>query len=73
MAEESGKTRGIDLSEVTSHIRKVRKAHFLGIGIDAYQHFPKLSNAVKDVKDIAGILQEQYQFDPDNMVLLLDE
>lgn len=73
MAEESGKTRGIDLNEVTSHIRKVRKAHFLGIGIDAYRHFPQLSNAVKDVKDISSILQEQYQFDPDNIVLLLDE
>ncbi|MCB0547625.1 MAG: caspase family protein [Phaeodactylibacter sp.] len=73
MAEESGKKRGFDLNEVTSHIRKVRKAHFLGIGIDAYQHFPQLSNAVKDVQDIAGILKEQYQFDPDNILLLLNE
>ncbi|MCB0599191.1 MAG: caspase family protein [Lewinellaceae bacterium] len=73
MAEESGKKRGIDLNEATSHIRKVRKAHFLGIGIDEYQHFPKLSNAAKDVQDIADILRGQYQFDPDNMVLLFNE
>ncbi|MCB0589394.1 MAG: caspase family protein, partial [Phaeodactylibacter sp.] len=73
MAEESGKKRGISLSEVASHIRKVRKAHFLGIGIDQYKHFPRLANAVKDVRDIAGLLKEQYQFDPDNIRLLFDE
>lgn len=76
MSEESGKKRGIslnELDEVASHIRKVRKAHFLGIGIDEYQHFPKLSNAVKDVGDIARVLKEQYQFDPDNIHLLLNE
>jgi uncharacterized protein (TIGR02145 family) len=73
MAKPTGKTRGINLEEATAHIRKVRKAFFLGIGIDQYQYFPKLSNAVKDVQDIADTLQQQYQFEPENIMLLLDE
>lgn len=73
MAKKQGSKRGISLQEATSHIRKVRKAYFLGIGIDAYPHFPKLANAVKDVKDIADTLQHQYQFDPENITLLLNE
>jgi uncharacterized protein (TIGR02145 family) len=73
MAKKEGKKRGINLQEVTAHIQKVRSAHFLGIGIDDYLHFPKLANAVKDVKDIAETLITQYQFDPEHVMLLLNE
>ncbi|RMG28188.1 MAG: hypothetical protein D6730_05900 [Bacteroidetes bacterium] len=47
--------------------------YFLGIGINEYEHWPKLNNACKDVQDIAGLLQNFYEFDPINSKLLLNE
>ncbi len=73
MAKETGRKKGIGLDEVTAHIRKVRSAWFLGIGIDNYPDFPRLENAVRDVKEIARVLEEQYQFDPRHIVLLFNE
>ena len=32
------------------------KTYFLGIGINAYAHWPKLRNAVRDVQAIAGLI-----------------
>ncbi|MCB0555334.1 MAG: caspase family protein [Phaeodactylibacter sp.] len=73
MAKEVGKKKGIDIHEAASHIRRVRSAWFLGFGIDNYPNFPKLENASRDVKQIAAVLQEQYQFDPEHVILLLNE
>ena len=39
------------------------KTYFLAIAINDYQHFTKLKNAVKDVKDISEILINQYGFE----------
>lgn len=39
------------------------KNHLLAIGIDDYQHFDKLNNAVKDVEDISALLTEQFGFE----------
>ncbi|MCB0613467.1 MAG: caspase family protein [Phaeodactylibacter sp.] len=40
-----------------------RKSYFLGIGINLYQNFSPLNNAVKDVVDMARLLEEQYDID----------
>ncbi|MEM1214361.1 MAG: caspase family protein, partial [Bacteroidota bacterium] len=38
-----------------------RETHFLGIGIDNYTgHWPRLNNAVRDVKAVAALLQQAY-------------
>ncbi len=42
------------------------------VGINNYLHWPKLSNAVKDAKDIANILTAIYTFDAANTVILTD-
>lgn len=47
--------------------------HFLGIGINAYHHWPKLNNAVKDVRDVVRILQTHYGFNPDHCTILEDD
>jgi hypothetical protein len=47
------------------------KSYFLGIGIDQYQHFQPLNNAVKDARDLAALLQEKY--DLDEVFLITDE
>jgi WD40 repeat protein len=49
------------------------KNYLLVIGINNYQHWPKLNNAVKDVNDLIGVLMSKYRFDFDNISLLKDE
>ncbi|NRB52677.1 MAG: caspase family protein [Saprospiraceae bacterium] len=43
------------------------------IGIDAYHHWPKLNNAVKDIEDISQVLIQQYQFDTEDVFLITNE
>ncbi|MCB9052334.1 MAG: caspase family protein [Lewinellaceae bacterium] len=50
-----------------------RRSWFLGIGINRYLHFQSLRNAVKDVQDIAALLQERYGLDVTDTTILLDE
>ncbi len=49
------------------------KNYLLVIGINNYQHFPKLNNAVKDANDVASTLMSKYNFDFDNIITLKDE
>lgn len=49
------------------------KSWFLGIGINQYQHFPSLNNAVKDVKDLVRLLQEDYDLLPERTITLFDK
>lgn len=49
------------------------KNYLLAIGVDHYQHWDPLHNAVKDIKDLAEVLTRQYQFEKDEVILLLDE
>jgi hypothetical protein len=51
----------------------VAKNFLLLIGINNYQHWPKLNNAVNDVNDIAGVLMSKYKFEFSNVILLKDE
>ena len=47
--------------------------YLLLIGIDQYQHWQPLSNAVKDAKDFAQVLTAQYQFEEKNVFSLFDK
>lgn len=51
----------------------VAKNHLLVVGINNYQHWPKLNNAVKDANDLAGILMTKYNFEFSNITVLKDE
>lgn len=51
----------------------VAKNFLLVIGINNYQHWPKLNNAVKDASDIATVLTGKYNFDFSNVTLVRDE
>lgn len=46
--------------------------HALVIGINKYQHHPNLKTAVNDATTVAGLLEDKYFFDKENIVLLKD-
>lgn len=52
---------------------KAAKNFLFVIGINSYEHWPKLNNAVKDASDIATVLMGKYNFDFSNVTLLRDE
>jgi len=43
------------------------------IGIDKYEHAPKLETAVNDARGVSNVLQERYGFRPDHITELFDE
>lgn len=43
------------------------------VGINEYESWPKLNNAVKDATDIASVLMNRYAFDFSNVVILKNE
>lgn len=47
--------------------------YVLAIGIDRYEHWTPLHNAVKDVEDFLQTLVHQYQFDEAHLIRLYDE
>jgi uncharacterized caspase-like protein len=49
------------------------KMHFFGIGIDAYQNWQNLKNAVNDLEALEEILLKYYDFEETNMVILKNE
>ena len=54
-------TRGAGFSpEEEGHLPSGRP-WFFGIGINEYQHFSKLQNACKDVRDVLQLLRERYE------------
>jgi hypothetical protein len=48
------------------------KNYFLGIGINEYAHFSKLSNARKDIEDVYQELSQSYDFDAAYAEMLTD-
>ncbi len=65
-------SRGIKLPENPSEWGFKGQNYLLTVGIDKYAHWKPLNNAVKDVQDIARILTERYQFQPDHVISLID-
>lgn len=51
----------------------IAKNFLLVIGINNYQNWPKLNNAVKDASDVASVLISKYNFDFENVIVLKDE
>ncbi len=49
------------------------KNHLIVVGINEYEHWPKLYNAVKDASDVASTLLTSYTFDFANVVMLKNE
>ncbi|MEZ4528640.1 MAG: caspase family protein [Desulfobacterales bacterium] len=66
--------RGIRTSEKQMEQYQAQRGacHALLIGIDAYEHWTKLKNAVRDAAEIRKILVSRYGFDPENTVLITD-
>jgi len=66
--------RGADLPKKEDNLSpKQGKNYLLAIGIDTYQHWPKLQNAVRDARDIIQVLTTQYQFEQEEVFTLFDE
>lgn len=49
------------------------KSHALLIGIDRYASFPHLSTAVKGVRELAQVLQDEFDFEAGDIITLEDE
>lgn len=49
------------------------KTYFLGVGVDEYENWPVLHNAVRDVQTIVALLQSEYGVAAENVRLLLNE
>lgn len=47
--------------------------YLLVVGINNYQFWPRLNNAVKDVNDLASVLMSKYGFEFANITMLKDE
>lgn len=66
-----GKKRDIVLSSEAKPVPSAAKSYFLGIGINNYQHFEPLSNAVADVQAISKLIGQRYHLDEG--IFLLEE
>ncbi len=51
----------------------VARNFLLVVGINSYQHWPRLNNAVNDANDITSILMQTYNFELSNITILKDE
>ncbi|MCB9263779.1 MAG: caspase family protein [Lewinellaceae bacterium] len=69
----SGKTRDEGFAPPEKPSPRPGRSWFLGIGIDRYQYFSDLNNAVKDVKDFQQLLIERYGQESDFSITLFDE
>ncbi|MCB0551837.1 MAG: caspase family protein [Phaeodactylibacter sp.] len=66
--------RGIDISNSQQNYDpRQGNNYLLAIGVDRYQHWTPLDNAVKDAKDLIQVLTQQYQFDEEHITTLFDE
>jgi len=71
--EQSRGLSGLNSTD-SSHSNALKgKSYLLGIGIDDYQNFLPLKNAVKDVQDISNLLVDKYEFEQANVTLLINE
>ena len=65
--------RGIKLPTSPSEWGFKGENYLLVIGIDKYEHWKPLHNAVKDIRDITRLLTARYQFEPSRVITLTDE
>ncbi len=69
------KPRSFDIPDPMEPADKAPKRtnYLLAIGIDAYMHVGKLSNAVRDAEQVIQTLTQHYAFDPDHVFTLFNE
>ncbi|MCB0838685.1 MAG: SUMF1/EgtB/PvdO family nonheme iron enzyme [Bacteroidetes bacterium] len=67
------KDRKITFQETTHNSTPSGKNYLLVIGINQYQHFSPLNNAVRDAETIRDLLLENYQFEEKHTISLLDQ
>ncbi|MBL0111488.1 MAG: caspase family protein [Saprospiraceae bacterium] len=58
-----------------SPVQEIKRGnnYLFAIGINGYQHFPRLTNARKDIEDITKVLVDQYSFEQAHVQVILDE
>jgi len=57
----------------TEYSSKESKNYLLLIGIDKYQNWPVLNNAVSDIDSVRKILTSLYRFEPENTTVITNE
>ncbi|MCB9053669.1 MAG: SUMF1/EgtB/PvdO family nonheme iron enzyme [Lewinellaceae bacterium] len=67
-----GKDKGTGF-EAAGRLGPTGANYLLAIAIDAYENHPRLSNCVRDAKQLVKVLQEQYGFAPDHTIRLYDQ
>ena len=67
------KTKGIRKPAQATETAQTGNNYILAIGINDYDHCPKLDNAVKDVADFTQLMIGQYGFDPQHVTLITDK
>ncbi|MEM7104960.1 MAG: caspase family protein [Bacteroidota bacterium] len=73
MAKDGQKKRGgFDLDGKDNADIPLGKSWFFGVGINQYQEFANLNNAVRDVRDVCQLLQQEYDISAETTTLLLD-
>lgn len=63
---------GLDIFENGTNWGFKGKNHLFLIGIDKYQHWTRLTSAVKDVENFAKIVTSRYQFKKSDIIFLKD-
>ncbi|MBL7814317.1 MAG: caspase family protein, partial [Saprospiraceae bacterium] len=67
-------TKGLArIPKATTNDKQNGQNYILAIGINDYDHCPKLINAVKDVEDFTQLMISRYGYNPDNIKLLRDK
>lgn len=56
-----------------AYIPEEAEQHLLVIGVDAYEHWPVLNNAVNDANSVKDILSEKYGFKDENITFITNE
>ncbi|MEM6632529.1 MAG: caspase family protein [Bacteroidota bacterium] len=66
--------RSLNLPDPTDSAEKPlgRTNYLLAIGIDTYEHVGKLSNAVRDAREVIDALTQHYSFDPEHVYTLFN-
>ena len=57
----------------SSWMNPAGKNYILLIGVNEYDNWGNLNNAVKDCQDLAGVLTSYYQFEPENVIRLFNK
>ncbi len=70
---DSSTQRGIGRESRAEEGNRRGVTHLLVIGIDKYQHCPKLYNAVRDANAFKDILIKRFQFQEEHLITLFDQ